>query len=171
MVMRRGTPGDLEDLARVEAACFPPAEAASRRTLDDRLRHYPEHFYLMLDSGRVVSFVDGPAVDAPDLTDELYERADLHRPEGAWQMIFGVNTLPEYRRRGCAGQLIRWCLRDARERGRRGVVLTCKAGLVDYYSKFGFVSEGVTEKSVHGGATWIQMRLTIDDDAAPGGTA
>ena len=33
------------------------------------------------------------------------------------------------------------------------------------------VSEGVTEKSVHGGATWIQMRLTFDDDAAQGGTA
>ena len=41
-------------------------------------------------------------------------------------MIFGVNTLPDYRRRGYAARLIEALIADAKEQGRRGVVLTCK---------------------------------------------
>ena len=40
-------------------------------------------------------FVDGFVTDTPDLTDEMYADASLHDAHGAWQMIFGVNTLPE----------------------------------------------------------------------------
>ena len=75
-------------------------------------------------------------------------------------MIFGVNTLPDYRRHGCAGQLIERAIADARAQGRRGLVLTCKDRLVHYYAKFGFVSEGVSA-STHGGVVWYQMRLTF----------
>lgn len=67
-------------------------------------------------------------------------------------MIFGVNTLPEYRRRGLAGTLINEMIAEARRQGRDGLVLTCKDRLVHYYAKFGFLNEGVSEKSTHGGA-------------------
>ena len=50
---------------------------------------------------------------------------------------------------------------DARKQGRKGAVLTCKQRLVDYYAKFCFVDEGVTDKSVHGGVVWHQMRITF----------
>ena len=49
------------------------------------------------------------------------------------------------------------------EQGRMGVVLTCKGRLIRYYEKFGFVNEGLTAKSTHGGAEWYQMRLTFED--------
>ena len=75
-------------------------------------------------------------------------------------MIFGVNTLPEYRRHGYAGQLLRRAVADARQQGRKGLVLTCKDRLVHYYAKFGFVSEGISG-STHGDVTWYQMRLTF----------
>ena len=75
-------------------------------------------------------------------------------------MIFGVNTLPEYRRNGCAGTLINKCINDAKAQGRKGVVLTCKDALIPYYSKFGFVNEGIS-KSVHGNVKWNQMRITF----------
>ena len=61
-------------------------------------------------------------------------------------MIFGVNTLPEYRKRGYAGELIRRAIADARQQGRKGLVLTCKDRLLAYYAKFGFVDEGVSEE-------------------------
>ena len=51
----------------------------------------------------------------------------------------------------------------AKEQGRMGVVLTCKGRLIRYYEKFGFVNEGLTAKSTHGGAEWYQMRLTFED--------
>ena len=99
-------------------------------------------------------------LDEKNLTDEMYEKACLHDEKGAWQMIFGVNTLPKYRRQGYAEKLLRYAINDARAQDREGLVLTCKDKLVHYYEKFGFQNEGVSE-SVHGGAMWYQMRLTF----------
>lgn len=50
---------------------------------------------------------------------------------------------------------------DAKEQGRKGLVLTCKKRLVHYYAKFEFADEGVTDKSTHGNVSWYQMRLTF----------
>lgn len=159
-IIRTATLADLDAVAAVEAACFPVAEAATRAELSDRLAHYGSHFWLMFDGGTLIAFVDGMVTDRADLTDDLYADASLHDAHGAWQMIFGVNTLPEYRRHGYAGQLIERAIADARAQGRRGLVLTCKDRLVHYYAKFGFVSEGVSA-STHGGVVWYQMRLTF----------
>ena len=98
--------------------------------------------------------------DQPDLTDDLYENAALHSETGAWQMIFGVVTRPEYRKHGLAAQLLNRAIADARQQGRKGLVLTCKDKLVHYYAKFGFVNEGVSQ-STHGNVAWNQMRLTF----------
>lgn len=105
--------------------------------------------------------MDGFVTDEADLTDEMYENAAMHNEDGAWQMIFGVNTLPEYRRRGYAGELLGCAIADARQQGRKGLVLTCKEKLIHYYAKFGFADEGVTDKSTHGNVVWHQMRLTF----------
>ena len=159
MEIRTATGADLDAIAAVEAACFPAAEAATPAEFAERLRYYGDHFWLMWEDGRLAAFVDGFVTDEPDLTDEMYERAELHRENGAWQMIFGVNTLPEYRRQGLAGALLRRAIEDARRQGRKGLVLTCKERLTAYYAGFGFADEGVTGKSTHGGAVWHQMRL------------
>lgn len=50
---------------------------------------------------------------------------------------------------------------DAKEQGRKGLVLSSKKRLVHYYAKFGFAGEGVTNKSTHGNVSWHQMRLTF----------
>ena len=134
-MIRTATLADLDAVAAVEAACFPAAEAATREELADRLAHYGDHFWLMFDGGTLIAFVDGMVTDRTDLTDDLYADAALHDAHGAWQMIFGVNTLPDYRRHGCAGQLIERAIADARAQGRRGLVLTCKDRLVHYYAK------------------------------------
>ena len=98
--------------------------------------------------------------DCDKLTDEMFADASLHNEYGAWQMIFGVNTVPEYRRRGCAAALLKCAIATAAAQNRRGLVLTCKDELVHYYAKFGFVDEGISD-STHGGAVWHDMRLTF----------
>jgi len=161
MRIRTASMADLAAVTAVEAACFPAAEAATERDFEKRLAVYPDHFWLLEDeSGRLISFVNGMATDEPDLRDEMYADAALHDEHGAWQMIFGVNTLPEYRRQGFAGQVLRQVIADAKTQGRRGCVLTCKENLVHYYETFGFCSEGVSE-STHGGVVWYAMRLTF----------
>ena len=133
MLIRTAKIEDLQQIAEVEAACFPPAEAATEDEFIQRLEYYKEHFWLMFDGDRLIAFVDGMVTDQKDLTDEMYEKASMHDEKGSWQMIFGVNTIPSYRRKG---------------------------KLIPYYSKFGFELEGVSE-SVHGNVVWNQMRLTF----------
>lgn len=160
MRIRMATMNDLDEITSVEAKCFPSVEAATREEFEERIRSYGTHFWLMCEEDKIIAFVDGMVTDEKDLTDEMYERAELHDEGGAWQMIFGVNTLPEYRKKGYAEKLIRYAINDARAQDREGLVLTCKDKLVHYYEKFGFQNEGVSQ-SVHGGVTWYQMRLTF----------
>ena len=143
-----------------EAECFPPAEAATEEEFIERVKYYGNHFWLMYEDGKLIAFVDGFVTDEPDLTDEMYEKAAMHNEDGAWQMIFGVVTRPEYRKHGLATQLLNRAIADARQQGRKGLVLTCKDKLVHYYAKFGFVNEGVSQ-STHGNVAWNQMRLTF----------
>ena len=160
MIIRTATKNDVNEIAAVEAECFPVAEAATKESIAARLQYYPNHFWLGIEDGRIVSFVNGLVTDRKDLTDDLYDDAAAHDEKGAWQMIFGVDTVPEFRGRGCAGTLLQAAIDDARRQGRRGLVLTCKERLLPFYAKFGFQNEGVSV-STHGGVTWYQMRLTF----------
>lgn len=113
MIIRTATIDDLPQIAAVESECFPPAEAATKEEFADRLIHYANHFWLMFDEqndNKLVAFVDGFVTNGPDLTDEMYEKASMHDESGAWQMIFGVNTIPSYRRRGLftVARRIKW---------------------------------------------------------------
>ena len=157
MEIRTATIADLAQIAAVEAECFSAAEAATKEEFAERIKYYGNHFWLMFENEKLVAFVDGFVTDKPDLTDEMYERAEMHDENGAWQMISGVNTIPAYRKHGYAGQLLQCAIEDARKQGRKGLVLTCKEKLIAYYAKFGFVNEGISE-SVHGNVTWYQMR-------------
>mgnify|MGYP000629860878 CR=1 FL=1 len=174
MLIRHATLNDLPAIAAVEAACFPAAEAASADALRERLMVYSDCFCLMIDDaaddakataaraatvdGRLVAFINGFVTDSPDLSDDMYADAAQHDPHGAWQMVFGVDTAPEYRHCGYASALMRRVIEDARQAGRAGLVLTCKDRLVGFYARLGYVDEGISE-STHGNVVWHQMRL------------
>ena len=160
MLIRHATIDDLCEITAIEAECFPEAEAAKTEDFKARLDVYPEHFWVLCKGDKMIGFVNGMTTDEMDLTDAMYEQANMHNEEGAWQMIFGVNTLPEYRRQGYAEKILRQVICDAKEQKRKGLVLTCKDKLIHYYAKFGFVNEGISE-SVHGNVIWYQMRLTF----------
>ena len=160
MEIRKAAMADLDAVSAVEAACFPAAEAATREEFRERLAAYGGHFLLLFEGERLVGFIDGMTTDERDLADAMYEDASLHKEDGAWQMIFGLNTVPDRRREGLAARLMEAFIEEARQEGRLGVVLTCKARLIHYYAKFGFVDEGVSP-SEHGGVVWHQMRLTF----------
>lgn len=160
MHIRTATMADLENIAAVEAQCFPAAEAASKASFQERLTYYPNHFWLLEEGRELMGFVNGLVTDQAHLTDEMFARASLHDEHGAWQMIFGVNTMPAYRRRGYAGKILQQVIADAKQQRRQGLVLTCKDRLVHYYAKFGFVDEGICD-STHGGAVWHEMRLVF----------
>ena len=160
MKIRTAAIQDLDAVTALEAVCFPPAEAASKESFRTRLEAFGDHFWLLFDGDVLVSMVNGMVTNLPDLADAMYHDAGMHDPKGTWQMIFGVDTHPDYQRKGYAGQVLNRAIADAKEQGRAGLVLTCKDALVHYYAKFGFEDEGVSD-STHGGVVWHQMRLTF----------
>ena len=160
MSIRHALPADVDTLADIEAASYPSAEGASRQSIAGRVAVYPDCFWLLDEGGEVKAFVNGFVTDMPDLTDEMYDDPHLHTSKGGWQMIFSVVTAPAHRHEGCASRVLRQVCADAKAAGRKGVVLTCKERLVDFYARLGFVDEGLSE-STHGNVVWHQMRLAL----------
>lgn len=117
-----------------------------------------EQFCPYILSGKIVSMVNGMVTEQADLIDEMYCNESLHNDNGKWQMIFGVDTHPNYCKKGLAAVVMNAFIDNARIEGRKRVVLTCKESLISYYEKFGFASEGKSE-SIRGNAIWYQMRL------------
>ena len=160
ITIRQATLEDVDLVTAIEAECFPAAEAATREQFAARLAAYADHFWIIFYQGKPVGFIDGMVTDSDVIDDEMFADASLHVPSGAWQAIFGLNVLPQYRRRGFAGRLIEQIIAQARSEGRRGVILTCKEALIHYYARFGFKNCGLSA-SVHGGAVWYDMRITF----------
>ena len=160
IVIRTVRPDDLAQTAAVEAACFPAAEAADERSLRERIAAFPESFLVAETGGRVIGFINGAVTDQRTITDDMFEDAGLHNPDGAYQSIFGLDVVEEFRHQGIASRLMEEMIRRAREQGRRGLILTCKDRLIGYYQKFGYVNLGVSA-SVHGGTVWYDMILEL----------
>jgi len=158
MNIRLATMQDLDEITAVEAVCFPPAEAADREAFRKRLEIFPNHFWVMEMDGKIISVINGMVTNIPVLTDEMFADASMHKEDGKWQMIFGVETLPEYRNSGYIRELMNRVIEDTRKAGRKGLMLTCKEELIPFYEKFGYVNEGVS-MSKHGGAVWYDMRI------------
>ena len=149
-------------LATIEAAGFPPAEAASLESITTRLRVFPEQFFVAEADGKAVGFINGCVSDVPNLPDAYYHDATLHQPDGAYATVFGLVVLPEYRGQGIAGKLLQHYLTTMQTRGKRGVILTCKEQLTTWYERHGFTNHGIADSS-HGGATWYDMKAIWQD--------
>lgn len=151
---------DLDDVTAVEAACFPAAEAAGREEFQMRIALFPECFFVAEEQGKIIGLINGCATDEKTIRDEMYHDGRLHKKDGAYQSIFGLDVLPEYQRRGIAARLMEYLIEDAVKKGRRGLILTCKEKLLPYYEKFGYVNRGISQ-STHGGAVWYDMILEV----------
>lgn len=159
LLIRTVRPEDLEAVTAVEAACFPSEEAAGRGAMARRISAMPEWFLVAEADGVIAGHVDGPVIPSGFITDDLFATGG-HDPAGRTLAILGLAVSPAFRRQGIAGRLLREYLRAGRTAGMDRAVLTCKARLIPYYEKFGFVSRGVS-RSVHGGAVWYDMEALL----------
>ena len=108
-----------------------------------------------VDGGQIVYLVDQGLIRSLHFPTFWFEPT----PQGKFMLtVFGA--MAELERESIL-QRQREGIAIAKEQGRMGVVLTCKDRLIRYYEKFGFVNEGLTAKSTHGGAEWYQMRLYL----------
>lgn len=160
IIIREAKKEDVEKIIEIEKECFPPAEAAKDNVIRERFEVFSENFLVAEVDGKVVGFINGCTTENPILADELYYNPNLHNSDGDYQTVFGLDVLPNYRRRRIAKLLMEELIKLSRERGKKGIVLTCKDYLIDYYSRFGFVLQGVSI-SAHGGAKWNDMYMEL----------
>jgi ribosomal protein S18 acetylase RimI-like enzyme len=163
MKIRNAISSDLECVTELERKCFTEAEAAKRNAFELRLSNNSKTFWVLECEGKILSMINGMPTDERDLCDQMYENTSLFAPDGEWLMLFGVATDPECRKKGYVSRLMTFVIEESKKRGRNGIVLTCKKELLRFYSRFGFVNEGISGSS-HGGAEWYQMRLTFCDE-------
>ena len=147
---------DLDRVTEIEYICFPAEQAATRATFEQRIKTFPSHFILLEHEGTPIGFVNGAVLDARYIEDEMYERTDSHNERGAYQSVYGLDVLPEYRGRGLAHKLMAQLIDQAKKEGRRGVTLTCLDEKIGFYETMGFKNEGVSASS-HGGVVWNNM--------------
>ena len=163
MNIRFAHPDELDQIAAVEAACFPPSEAATRDSLKWRLETFPNSFLVAIEpeTQRIIGIINGAVTDQKTITDHLFDVGGGHQPNGAYQSIFGLAVHPDYQKRGIGAQLMKTLIETAKDQGRKGLILTCKDHKIAYYKKFGFKNLGVSD-SVHGGAVWYDMLLELN---------
>lgn len=166
MEIRQAEAADLQKIIEMEQICFPKAEAACAKDLKARYAAFGDSFFVAEEEGTVIGYINGCATEQPALPDELYHNASLHNPKGAYQTVFGLGVLPEYRKRGVGRALLRYLTEITKERGKSGMILTCKDYLIPFYQRAGFVHLGRSVSS-HGGAEWNDMLLTFTDEMNP----
>lgn len=163
MKIRFAVIDDIAEIADIEKVCFPETEAATYEEFKERFDKFGDCFLVVQERQKVIGFINGCCTDQPTLPDELYHNPSLHQEDGAYQTVFGLDVLPDYRHQGVAGLLLNAFINLAKERGKTGMVLTCKDHLIHYYEKFGFVWQGESYSN-HGGAKWNDMYLSLNKE-------
>ena len=160
LIIRNVIPKDLAQVAHIEATCFPASEAASKTAIKERLEAYPQGFFVAEKDGKLIGFINGASTNAVTIEDEFFETMSLHDVHGKNYVIYSIAVLPSEQNQGYAKALMNTLIDFARIEKKSTVVLTCKDVLIEYYSRFGYKNQGVSE-SVHGGAKWYDMILTL----------
>ena len=160
LMIRPAVMADLERCAAVEAACFPPEQAASRESIRNRIEVYGDHFLVGELNGTVIGYAMGPVIGQNTIEDEMFGNTDCHSKDNPWQSVFSLAVHPDWQGRGYGRDLLNALIGLARREGRKGVTLTCLDRKVSYYESFGFQNHGVS-RSVHGGAVWYDMILPV----------
>jgi ribosomal protein S18 acetylase RimI-like enzyme len=118
-------------LAFLEA---PPLESTRAFVLNNISHGYPQ--LVAVSAGQVVGWCD--VIPNP-------------RPINAHVGVLGIALLPEFRRQGIGGCLIRQTLDAARDFGLRRVELTVRENntvAIELYRKFGFATEGLQRNRI-----------------------
>ena len=147
---------DLEQLILIENEGFSIEEAATKEAFIERIQLIPDTFIVAEKEGEILGYINGPIIDQPYITDDLFEKIKENPKRGGYQSILGLAVSKRARNQGIAKSLIGKMEERIEENERIGITLTCKQELVSFYEKYGFVNHGISE-SQHGGVTWYNM--------------
>ncbi|OIK16165.1 GNAT family N-acetyltransferase [Bacillus sp. MUM 116] len=147
---------DLSDIFIIEQLCFPQEEAATKEAFEMRIQVIPDSFFVAEENGVVIGFVNGPVIETPFITDDLFKEIKPNPETGGHQSILGIAVTPHFQTRGVAAALLAHVEEDAGAKNRETITLTCKEDLIGFYENHGYRNMGVS-KSQHAGVIWYNM--------------
>ena len=116
--IRQARPEDLPSIAALEAACFPAAEAADSAAFEQRIKTFPESYFVAEVEGQIVGMINGCVTNDETISDVLFEDSSRHNPGGRYQSIFGLDVLPDWQHKGIATILMTYLIHKAMDSGR-----------------------------------------------------
>ncbi|ATF14464.1 GNAT family N-acetyltransferase [Brevibacillus sp. HB1.2] len=156
ITIRNAKAEDLPALIAIEQLCFSPEEAATQEAFEKRIRLIPDSFFVAEEDGVIAGLVNGPVIETPFITDDLFQAIKENPASGGHQTILGLAVSPAFQKRGIASMLLTHLEASARVAGRETITLTCKENLIGYYESQGYFNNGVSS-SDHAGAIWYNM--------------
>ena len=147
---------DLEEILIIENQGFTPEEAATKSALIKRIEMINDTFIIAESNEKVVGYINGPVINQPFITDDLFESIDENPTTGGYVAILGLVVDQSQRNQGLAGKLLNEIEQRAKTHHRLGITLTCKEELIPFYEKYGYVNKGVSS-SQHGGIKWFNL--------------
>ena len=155
---------DLEQLLLIENEAFSIDEAATKEAFVKRIRLIADTFIVAEKNGEILGYINGPIINQPYITDNLFKEIKENPQSGGYQSVLGLAVSKQARNQGIAKILIEKMEELVEENERKGITLTCKQELVSFYEKLGFVNHGMSE-STHGGVSWynlVKLREEMD---------
>lgn len=147
---------DLEHLLLIENEGFSKEEAATKEAFVERIELIPDTFIVAENEEEILGYINGPIINQPYITDDLFEKIKDNPTSGGYQSILGLAVRTQARNLGIARILMNKLEELVLENKREGITLTCKEDLIPFYGKLGFVNHGISQ-SQHGGVRWYNM--------------
>ncbi len=156
-------PDEMQQAIAIEQICFPPNEACSPKSMEQRIHAASDLFWVAVDqkTNQIAGFLNGIATDEAQFRDEFFTDASLHDSRGKNIMLLGLDVLPDYRKQGLAHEIVYSYLRREAARNRQVIFLTCLKEKVNFYHKMGFTDLGISA-STWGNEEWHEMSYTLN---------
>mmetsp|Transcript_21602 Transcript_21602/g.60031 ORF Transcript_21602/g.60031 Transcript_21602/m.60031 type:complete len:175 (+) Transcript_21602:334-858(+) len=158
---RPATLEDLDRIAALEAAGYPPDEAASREKMEYRLERAADLFMAAVKAGtnQVIGYTCATATAKEQLEEETMS---VHEPEGTTVCIHSVCVAADEQRNGVATRMLKAYIQWVQQSfpSATNLQLICKAEKKDLYERVGFELVGPS-KVVHGSDPWLDYKLVL----------
>lgn len=144
---------DLEQVIRLEQENFSPEEQISDDVLENYLRHLQQTCLVMEKDGEIAGYLLASPSSSATVTDEIFHLDSGHLPRGEYLSIASLSVSATFRGQG-VGTLLLAAIKEIAL--AKGIALTCKESLINYYELNQFEDKGMSQ-SQFGGKEWYDM--------------
>ncbi|MCW4033549.1 MAG: GNAT family N-acetyltransferase [Candidatus Bathyarchaeota archaeon] len=140
MLIRIAENSDIDSIHRLERS-LEKCNAATRKTLTERLLMFPDGFYVAEEGGKICGYIESCLWNNVSFVkfEEIKDFPKFHDPDGRILYIIFLAVDEKYQRLGVGSKLVRTLQKYASKKGLKKVQVVSAEGFwVNFYKKLGF---------------------------------